>query len=473
MFGNPIIQRYRFTQFRAQQLWVFGTLYVGILLLIFFINTSIYSVGEMFSSTHELYSALFVQFSVLQIFILWLVMPMNCSNVVPREIADKSFDFFRMLPLPSTDKAVGILVGRNLFCILIAAVNLCMWFLFGFLGDMSISLLIQCFLLLITASLVLNSSSLLFSILSFRNTKTTSVPILLLVGVFAIGPIMGAVANTVEEGQIEAILVSFLTVKIPILYLISAYLLIGAIWTFAGIKRRFSCEYEPLFSRKGALGFMACYLFLVYAIYHNYLFNIEGRAVESLYYSFYCVTAVPMIGISLLSIRTFDKYIEITRLSSKKDGLVGKIFLNSNLFLGVLVFLLWAAVAFVSGIVTNSLDDYCKLTVLLFTSWLIIISLVEMYAIYLPNNEKIAYLLGFIGGLYLVLPMIFAGTFGNDYLMMFSPIGVAVSYQDYNSFGAIIRPLLFNIILLAPLLLMIGKRYSTIAKLRSSINTSV
>jgi hypothetical protein len=473
MFGNPVIQRYRYSQFRPQQLWIFGTLYLCVLLLMFFINMSIYRLGEAFSSPEELYSALFIQLSVIQIILLWLLMPMNCSNVVPREIADKSFDFFRMLPLPAGQKAIGILVGRNLFNILVAAFNLCLWLLLGILGDISGRLLLQLIILLVAGTWLLSSVSLLFSILSFKNKKPASVPVLVIIALFSFGPIVGVVADTVKEENLSAVMVNFFNIQVPILYLISAYVLIGAGWTFMGIRRRFSREYEPLFNRKGALGFMACYLFLVYALYHHFWGNPENMMFEFSFYSFYVVTLLPLAVIALLSIRTFEKYIEITRLSKSTDSVRKKLFFSSNLFDGVLLFSLWGLATTAAGVYANLLDEFWALSILLFTSLLIILCLIEIYAIYVSNNEKIAYLLAFIGGLYFVLPLILAGLFDYDYLALFSPFGLLASYDKYNDDMIQLAPVLIvNAVILIPLFFLIGSRYSKIAKLRSSIQAS-
>ncbi len=469
MFDNPIIQRYRFSQFRPQQLWIFGTVYVGTLLLIVFINTSIYTIGDVYPTMEKLCRSLFFQFSILQIFILWLFMPMNCSNVVPQEITDKSFDFFRMLPLSSTKKTIGILVGRNLFNLLIAAVNLCVWLVAGLLAKMSINLLLQWFALLITVTLALNSASLLSSVLSYSKTKSSGGLILVLIAIFAFGPIVGLISETVNNDKISSFMVNFFNFQIPIIYVISLYALIGAAWAFVGIQRRFSCEFEPLFSRRGALGFMACYLFLVYALYHHALLSPDA----DVFYSFYFVSILPIIGISLLSVRSLSKYIEITRLTSSAGKINTEIFLNSNLLLGILLFLLWAIVVGTVSVATGFSADFCKLTLYFLTAWFVLLSLIEIYAIYSPTNGKIAYLLMFIAGIYLILPMVLSGIFENDYLAMFSPIGFIYSYDVYDTLGEIVPAFIMNAVFLIPLCALICKRYSNIAKLRSYINVNV
>jgi TRAP-type mannitol/chloroaromatic compound transport system permease small subunit len=103
---------------------------------------------------------------------------------------------------------------------------------------------------------------------------------------------------------------------------------------------------------------------------------------------------------------------------------------------------------------------------------LIILSLIEIHAIYSSNNQKIGYLLGFIGALYFILPLILGGLFDNDYLMMFSPFGLLMDYEMYNDLADLIPVFIVNIILLLPLFLLIVSRYSAISKLRSRIEAS-
>ena len=90
----------------------------------------------------------------------------------------------------------------------------------------------------------------------------------------------------------------------------------------------------------------------------------------------------------------------------------------------------------------------------------------------LSYNQKIGYLLGFLGSLYFILPLILGGLFDNDYLMVFSPFGLLVGYEMYNELEELAPEFIVNLILLLPLLVLIASRYSKIAKLRSRIEAS-
>jgi hypothetical protein len=473
--ANALIRRYRFSQFRPQQLTIFGVLYGCVLSLIFFINVSIYRLGETFMSLTGLYESLFIQFSIMQILLMWLLMPMNCSSAIQREITDKSFDFFRMLPISAYDKATGILVGRNLFNLIIAGINLILCLVFGVLAEISPVLLAQLLFLLICFSLVLNFASLLSSILSFKKTRSNVLAIVLL-AVFGFGPVMSGLFEAVDDGDIHEYTVHFITLEVPILYLIGAYVLVAAVWCFIGVLRRFSFEYQSLCSRKGAILLMTTYLFLLYGIFHYYLFERGG---SSNYYEpepfgiFYVLGLLPLAAIPLFSMRTFDHYIEITRTSKMRDGLVSRLFLRSNLSLGIVLFVLWAVTMNLLCVVTGSgVIEYAALSVLLLACYLVLLCLVELYTLYMPSSGKIGYLLGFLAGLYCILPLIFAGIFENGYVALFSPFGLIAEFDTVENPIELIPIMIWNMVIIVPLSLLVGRKYFQIAKVRSLIERS-
>lgn len=475
MAANSLIRRYRFSQFRPQQLTIFGILYGCILSLVFFINISIYRLGEAFMSLSGLYESMFIQFAVMQILLMWLLMPMNCSSAIQKEIADKSFDFFRMLPISSYDKATGILVGRNLFNLIIAGVNLVFCLIFGVLAEISPALLVQLLLLLLCFSLSLNVASLLSSILSFKKAKS-NVLALVLLAVFGFGPVMGGLYEAVDDGDIQAVKIHFINIEVPILYLISAYVLVAAIWLFVGILRRFSFEYQSLCSRKGAIFLMTTYLLLLYGIFHHFLFEASGSFE---YYQpepfsiFYVLGLLPLAVIPLFSMRTFDRYIEITRTSNPQDGLLFKLFFHSNMFLGIILFALWALTMNILCVVTNSgVFEYAALSILLLICYLVLLCLVELYTLYVPSSGKIGYLLGFLAGLYFILPLVFSGIFENDYIALFSPFGLIAQFDTMDNPIEWVPIMVWNMVIIIPLALLVGRKYFQIAKLRSAIELS-
>ena len=240
-----------------------------------FINSSIYRYGEgAYETLTELYKGLFVQFAILEVFMLWLLCPANCSNVVAREIADKSFDFFRMLPIRAGQKAVGILVGRNLLCLIIATVNLGLCLAFGFAGGISAALMGQMIAVLASVTITLNLVSLLFSVLSYKKSKAhSSIPLVLIVGLFTFGPLMGMMTTTVRGGQIATYPAFFYGVAMPVLYLVSCCMLFIAAWAYIGLLRRFTREYEALFSRVGGVFFTLSFIAVLFGLFFPVLYE--------------------------------------------------------------------------------------------------------------------------------------------------------------------------------------------------------
>ena len=468
MFSNPLIRRYCISQFRFVNLSIFGSLYISVLFILFLVNGSIYQYQTIYNSLQDLYYSLFIQFLILQGVLLWLLMPVNSSSVIPGEIADKSFDFFRMLPLSCTQKATGVLIGRNLFYLIVAAVNFCLFLFFGLAGDVSGNLMTQLFLLTASGMMALNCTSFLFSTLSFKKSNT-GVSLSVIIMILCASPFVGAMVSVVGAKE-KFNDIFFLDYQVPLLYLISGYLFVVALWSFLGILRRFKYEYEPLFSRTGAVLFYICYLFLIYALFHHYLLW-EPFIPEEYPSTFSLVALLPLGIIPFCSMRSFDKYIEITRSSKHRVRPVSALLLRSNFIFNLVLFVLWAAAVLMTCYFTQkSMDRLPVLCCLIFTAYLVMIALCELFVLYQHRAAKIGYLLAFIGGVYLILPLILAGVLDNEYLSWFSPIGLTVSFTENRwQIQDFYIALIFNCLLaLIPLCLIINK-YITISRLRSAI----
>lgn len=480
MFANPIIRRYRFSQLRPQQVWVFGSLYVCIVLLILFINSSIYRYGDgAYETLTELYKGLFVQLAILELFLLWLLCPANCSNVVSREIADKSFDFFRMLPVSAGQKAVGILAGRNLFCLLAAAINLGLCLVFGFAAELSTGLIVQMLAVLAALTVTLNLLALLFSVLTYKKSKVTSIPVLLVIGLFAFGPVMGMLFASVADNQdIETTTAFFYTLEMPVLYLIAFCALCLSVWAYIGVLRRFTYEYEALFNRVGATLFTLSFIAILFGLFYSQ-FYLRGQGnFEPEFYSkntyvdaFWIFGLLPVAVVPMFSIRGFDKSLEISRASHRSEGLVVRLLICSNIVGGLILYAIWLAFAVAAGITTGAdMIELFWLAIMVLSFYLVILALVETYAMWQPKNEKIGYLLGFIAILYFVLPFVLSAIFDNELLCLFSPLGVAEIFEDSQPVINLLMPLFFNLFCLLPLGLLIGKRYSDLASIRMEIS---
>ncbi len=471
MFNNPIIRRYQYSQFRPQQFWTFGTLYTALVLLILFINTSLFHATNQFDSKQELYQALFIQFAVLQLLIAWIILPFNGSNVIPREIADRSYDFFRMLPLPAWQKTTGIIIGRNLFGWVIALINLVFFTYFAYAADITINLILQFLLTITCVTMVFNCAGLLLSQMTTKKGKPTSNIALVIVVFVFFGPFIGGMSEMLESDKLENARIWFGNNQIPALILVSGYTLITAIWMFIGNGRRFNREFEPLFSRPGEYIFSICYLIQVFLVMYHYLYDGYEDREESIQI-YYFVTVLPMLFIPFLSVRSVDTYLEITRLHPPGKGLLSKVFLHSNFYSSLCLFVLWGISAGIVTLTGNyAIDDFWLILILLLPSYVVFIGLVELFTIYIIKNEKIGFLLVFLGALYLFLPLILAALFESEELLRFSPIGRFFKLEKMYQPDQIIPVLLVDLVFLIPILILIFRNYSAIAEIRGLLES--
>lgn len=465
MLSNPIIRRFYYSQFRPSQFWTFASLYIAVVLLTLLINTSIYQVGQAYAGPQDLFRGLFLQFAILEVFLLWLLGPINCSGVITREIADKSFDFFRMLPLSAAQKTIGIVVGRNLFILAVSAINLLICLAFAVAGGLSAPLIFQMLAVLVTSSLALNVSGLLFSVLSFRNIKQNSIPVLLVMALFAFGPIVGSLGSAVNKGAIEYETAAFFGFEIPLLNLVSICLLYAAVWAYIGSVRRFTFEYEALFSRFGAAVFLISFLVLLLGLFYEAFYS-GGLSIENTVHAFWMIGLLPVGIVPVLAMRGYDKYVEVSR--RVRQGLWSRLFLQSNIVTGLLLFAVW----FVFGVAVCVSTQYpavefIAFAVAAFSFLMVILAFVETYTVLLPKNEKIGYLLGFAAVLYCVLPLILHALFEAEGFALLSPLQLIGFWKIVSELTALANPLVLNAVIVALLSILIYKRYSGLAAART------
>lgn len=472
MLANPIIRRFYFSQFRPGQLWVFGTLYAGMVLLLLFINTSVYRYGEGYSTLMDLYRGLFLQFAVLEVFLLWLLCPANCSNVVSREIADKSFDFFRMLPLSAARKTVGIVVGRNLFTLLLSVVNLLICLACAIAGQLSGAFILQMLALLLASAAALNLTALMFGVISFRKSKATSIPVLLVIGLFAFGPIVGFIMDAVHEEKVETLTAHFFWFEMPLLYVISLCVLYVAVWAYIGTVRRFTFEYESLFSRSGAAVFLLSFLILLMGLFYKTFYIEENTSPDSALRAFWLIGLLPVWVIPVLAVRSFDKYLEISRRVSQ--GLFSRLALGSNLATGLILFAIWLAFGGAVCLSTHCIEiEFICFAGMALSFFLVILAMLETHTLLVAKNEKIGFLIGFLAVLYCFLPLILDGIFELEIFSMLSPLQM-LGFLDMHGHRAesMAPPLALNAILLGLFSIPIIKRYRDLIAIRTGMRNA-
>jgi hypothetical protein len=445
--------------------------------LLLFINYTLYTHQDAFSSPQELCRSIFFQFLALQAIILWICSPFSAASAVKEEITGKTYDFFRMLPLSAYQKTTGILIGKNLVVLFLGAINCLFLIFFGSAGGLSANLQIQVLFVLFSIMILANSIALLSSINPDQKTKTNNVLALILfvyfLGPFFIVPIY--ISSEIKE--LEAVTARFFFIEIPLLILISLIALYFSCWAIKGILRKFTREDEPLFTREGALIFMLGFELILLGLFHYYLVpNKTNPTNINFSHLYWAISLLAIFAIPFGALRSFDRYLEYIGLIRAKSGsninTISRILLHSNISLALGLFVIWSA--FSAGVILMSRMEFLpglyKIWIL-FTFYMFLTLLSELDILYRPLSKKIRYLLGFIAAVYAILPLILAAIFESQAICAHSPFGIFMTIVErpYTRMPSLTSVWIVNVLLCVVPILLIWKRYSHILKLRQKM----
>ncbi len=427
ILNNPLIRRYRYSLMRPRQFWVSITIYIGIIALILFINYTAYQYQEWFGNQTRFLKGIYYQFLILQLIVLCILGAINSSSAIKDEVTGKSYDFFRMLPLSAGKKAVGILVGKNLVVLLMAAVNFILLIILGILGRMDPALLGHYFLVLISLAVFTNSIALLASIKPVTTKKKTHIVTFIILG-FIFAPFLLSVFGIAARkiNVLENVIAKFYTIELPILILISLIALYFSCWSIKGILRRFTREDEPLFTRMGAYLFMLGFEVVLFGLFYAYL---KDGARDANYW-YWLISLLPALLVPIWSCHSFEKYLEHSGLirikSTANKNLIPRMLLHSNVLFDFGLFAIWSVGSVLTIFLTGQelLRDLYNI-IILFSFYLFLILLLELHVVYKPVTNKIGLLLSFIIIVYLILPLILFGIVESEGVYMYSLPGFA------------------------------------------------
>jgi hypothetical protein len=449
------------------------TIYIAIVALLLFVNYSIYIYQDVFDTPEDFFKSLYSQFLVFEVIVLWIWAAYNSGTALKEELSGKTYDFFRMLPLPAHQKAVGILAGRNLVALLLAAINCLFLVFFGAMGRLSGVLQGEIFLVLASVTLLVNSLILLCSVNPAKGKKKASIAAFIFVAFFVAQLFFRAMAGLSEIEELENVRGAFFKIKPPILLLITFIALYFSCWAIKGILRKFNREQEPLFTRIGAFLFLLGYEFVLFGLFYTHLPN-AGRNIN---YSYWLVSLLAVLVIPPTSLRSFDKYLEHSGLMREQytsnANTVVRLLSYSNLSLALGLFVVWAAASIGISRITGMQLTRCLYPLLItLSSYLFFVLLLELYVVYNPVSAKIGLLLGFIGVVYLFFPLIFSGILESKIIYLYSPLGFWWSLFERPFRGSVIDAGVLTSILVANSLLcvvpalLVGKRYTDILAIR-------
>lgn len=469
-----MIRRYRYSLMRPRQLWIYITIYIAIISLILFINYTAYQYQEWFGNQARFFKVVCYQFLILQVVFLCLLAASNSGSAIRDEITGKSYDFFRILPISAGKKAVGILVGKNLVLLLLSGVNFLLLIIFGILGQVSGVFLGQSFLALLSVALLANSLALLSSIKPVSIKKKNHIAIfIVLCFFFVLFIIRPAIKAFTKISELENITEKFYTIELPVLILISLVAFYFSCWVIKGILRRFTREDEPLFTRMGAYIFMLGFEFVLFGLFYEFL--TEGAQKTN--YLYWLISLLPVLLVPIWSLRSFDRYLEHSGLIQSKSAgnknLVSGFLLYSNLLPVLVLFAIWTAGAIVTALMTEQELLYnLYYIVILFSFYLFLMLLLELYVVYKPVSDKIGLLLSFIAIVYLFLPLILSGILDNKEVYLYSLLGFYTRvffYESAPGISTITRIWLINAVLCIIPIILIWTRYKHILAARQNM----
>lgn len=425
---NALIQRYRDSSMQPGQLWIYGVVYAAVVAILLFIAISSATKPGGFVDATYACRIVYYEMLVVEVIALWFWAAYNAGTAIPEEITQKSHDFFRLLPLSASEKIAGIAVGRNLVQLAIGAVTFVVMTLAGLVGGVSLGFQVQVLVLLASVAATLPLLALLSS-LTKRKISTSSRnqgALGLVVLVFFVAPmVLGFIGRAEDSGSraLARASASFYGLKVLALPLVSVLAVSFAAWAYAGIRRRFTREREPLFTSRALVGF---YVFLI-AIAYGFAWEFLPKEVFlPLIVSLGTgITAVGVCGGRMLK---FTDYVELRRA----DGLAGTggdgwswMSRRSNLAPWLLVLAIWAASSWYAMNLPGLGSPLVNLAfvAVAFTFLLFLCSVLELSALHSQSNPKMNFLLGFIVLLHVALPLIVAAVLDRSSIVNFSVLG--------------------------------------------------
>lgn len=458
MFNNPLITRYQKSSMRPKQLLIFTSIYIVSLLMIGLINYSGLKYNQMYQSYQEMYKSIFGQLALMQFIVLWAWSSINSGSAIREEIMSNSYDFFRLLPLSAFKKATGIIIGKNIFVYMLAIINFVLLIISGTFGEISFNLQIQFYITMIAVAFLANSISLLVPIQPSKNKKNHGLVIGLLFGAFFVVPMFINIIAVIldDRHKPETFMVWFYGMQIPVMITIAVCTAYMGCWVFKGVLRKFTFEDKPLFTKMGAIFFVSALYIIVLGFSVKY-FGSEDDI--PLHYLLWLLTILPTVVVFLLSAVDLDSYIEtagdIYQSSFSPAKAFGVLFKQSNIMIALILFAIWTLFAFITSYLEKvNLAEDAKLIVVIFSSFMFLILILEMAVVLQPIN-KIGFLVAFILGLYVILPMVLSGVMDNELLIVYSPMGFFIRLIDRGGNDVLYDEIKITVLLLNVLLCVI------------------
>ncbi len=469
--ANPLIERYRFSLLRPATFWIHLLMYAAIAGLILLINLAIYKASGAGDALPYL-RALFFQFLFLDILIFWFWASYNAGAALPGEITNRSYDFFKALPLAAHQKAAGIIVGTNLLAYLLGAMTWGPLLIFGRLAQMQPGFQAQCLFLVLSLALLFNTAVLLSSIQPQKKPRPQANPLsLVFVFLFFVLPMAMRGFTALDQQAIASLHARFYAIEAPLLVTIALVALYFSGWTVTGLLRKFTREREPLLSPAGAFLFVFGFQVVAMGFFQPHL----ATGGTELLVACWLVTSAPLAFVPGGALKDVNAYIERARGIQARSGSHAARWLAlarfSNVATGLWLFVTWAVFAHAAGIMAGLPAGRMAAHLLVLMSfYAFYLLLAELYVLFRQALPVVKHLLILIALLEVILPFVLIPLVGRYDLSSFGPLGYAARIFIGPTLG---EPgfgvLAFNLGLMIAPVLLIARRYYRILKLRQEM----
>jgi hypothetical protein len=213
--------------------------------------------------------------------------------------------------------------------------------------------------------------------------------------------------------------------------------------------------------------------FVLFGLFYEYL----NEGAQRTNYLYWLISFLPVLLVPIWSLRSFDRYLEHSGLIQSKSAgnknLVSAFLRYSNLLPVLVLFTIWTVGSIVTALMTGQGLLYnLYYIVILFSFYLFLMFLLELYVVYKPVSDKIGLLLSFIAIVYLFLPLILSGILDNKEVYLYSLLGFytrVLFYESAPGISIITRIWLINVVLCIVPIMLIWTRYKHILAARQKM----
>jgi hypothetical protein len=448
---NALLGRYAFSQLRPMACAISAGIYLTVAALVFILGHTAFAKPHWFDAA-GFWRSMFVSFSVIQVFMLWVVGAYHAGSAVQQEIAEKSMDFFRLLPLSPAQKIVGVLVGRNVVTLALGLLNSLILAACGAAYGVRGTMLAEFvgFLWAVAAAAML----LAFLGATFESRgRLSNGPMLLLVFSVFFLPYLIGMGSHWSRSLARGTFVDFFGARLHLLAFLALLALYACVWLVVGLRRRFVNERAALFTPAGAIRFLFGFLLIGFGL--TWKFFSEAR-MESVVV-FWVSSGLAALAVAAGAFRNWDELHECARRTAIRPGL--NVANMANPAVGTALLFLWGAFALVADLVAG-MPIALEAVPVLMTFGLVLLFLMEFGVTHAPLTGRIRVLAGFLAGLYCVLPLILSGVMSKGFFLVFSPLGYLTQIGAQGE--SILAPLPANAVWLVVLGALIRHRYRAV-----------